>query len=1692
MLRRLASFGQPDSERRDEFPMPLPPGDAPPSPDSSRPSGLASVFKGLTSGRLTRTPPPLAAGPSTIVPPTLEPVNASSTSLHGLSPSHMASLEQLRNGSPSERIAAAAALRHAIAEYPLNPVLDIWHAAKDMIEPSKSNATRAAGWELLTECAKHSASSDLERKEYFQTLTATTNPEDFHLQLAALVDLTKNGRNLSGFDYEVLPLLRNWLHEAYREVRQARRHASRVSKAIGQARSGSSGEEKNLSQLFTFITEVIKFSFRVADEQSVSSLIDTLLTICMNTSVQDDLRSCISVINAIVTFRSIPPQRLKNCITVLSSIYCLVPNLKKDAWNTLSILCRSHNGQSTVRILLDVLRTGPVEGVNEMDLNREIRGALSVLQKLLSKTVEKGYPTVPFALLVDGLSTTVKTTSSIKAQGEVLKLINLLFDSGDGKLHQIAVDEDWTVLLEVASECSGKATIPGFNPDSESITRSFHTSPSSSSLSSASSKDEQEKPDEVIGSEILRLISRLEMLMVRGGANQFIPRQTVVKFFTSVHRILPDSAACVVLDYFQEFRCCSPSDVRWEENLKLVVEAFFSNRARSSTTRVRALNSITDAYEIMDLVHDETHDFVPALVRTILADVTEETDVQVLDAVVSLMVSVAVSSDMELFNYIVETLRAIVVGDRLKSPISPSSTNTPGTPTTPDRPDPKPGPTTSKVVTRGYAKLFMRLMDIDAAKSTKMFYYLVNIAKSAHCEIDARLTAMKLLFRLRCDWANRVFLTIHLETDTLSATLYRTEESLNRRQAETAAAASQSARLSRGEHGTGRSSRGISFSQSQAHERGHPIRVTSGAKPPGSGQPQRYQPTWLHPDPNALPEPVSASVSPILASYIEESAEDSENEQAGQTQLDIAVWLDAILYIFQQGSDWEVYSYLIVHLPAQLSNHSAFRGAIKQVQELRKVLCEALRSNGIQEPPLGSGLRRADVAICLYHSLIMILSYHRHFQKADEDDIVRTFVHGITTWEKSAKECIHALSICCHELPMSTSKALIQILQRMSQIITQPHVAMHILEFLSGLCRMPHLYSNFREDEWRIVFGIAFRYLQYVRDKKQSHRNSAAANGDTSASTALGTDSRSSSPTDDLPQYVYALAYHVITYWFLALKLPDRAAQVGWIAKNLFTDVDGTQGEEQAIITMDFMRRVAYSDADESAEDPLFTTERFGEILTKRWLIGNTIITIKQATGSGWAQVTKRQPSGTSSYTIRETLQPRPPHHIGYAMSDSNNSSSSSSANAAIRKAGDIYVLPSHLLVQMMSPVPQPVEAFKPVPLPDDDTVRRAIRLFDMTPSVDGHKIGVIYIGENQTQEAEILANVSGSADYIEFLNGLGFLTRLKGATFNTQGLDKEYGSDGDYTFCWRDRVSEIVFHVTTQMPTNLERDPNCVNKKRHIGNDYVNIIFNDSGLPFKFDTFPSDFNFVNIVITPESRTTFLARRERSGHDEDDDQEKMAKYMYQYNPFYRVKVMSKPGFPRISPAGETKMVSLKALPGFVRQLAVNASVFSLVWANREGGEHIGPWRARLRAVKRLRDQYGKKRTPVPSASATPGGISGPGGTIAASHHGLSSATSPSPPPGASALSGSHAQNYPGGGGPTASGDQLSRPGSSVRESFSSFRRSSVATFLTNTSEQTSHRSSIVSTATSDTEIGAVVSGGGLEAVVDALDFSKWA
>lgn len=97
----------------------------PSSPDEGQQSeargigGLAGVLRGLTGSKKSPPPQQTLVKVSSIFP--ADEADAAAAR-DGLPPEHMDAVRQLKNGSLNERIAAAHALRFAVADYPLAPV----------------------------------------------------------------------------------------------------------------------------------------------------------------------------------------------------------------------------------------------------------------------------------------------------------------------------------------------------------------------------------------------------------------------------------------------------------------------------------------------------------------------------------------------------------------------------------------------------------------------------------------------------------------------------------------------------------------------------------------------------------------------------------------------------------------------------------------------------------------------------------------------------------------------------------------------------------------------------------------------------------------------------------------------------------------------------------------------------------------------------------------------------------------------------------------------------------------------------------------------------------------------------------------------------------------------------------------------------------------------------------------------------------------------------------------------------------------------------------------------------------------------------------------------------------------------------------------------------------------------------------
>ncbi|KAM8779558.1 tuberin isoform 2-T2 [Rhynchonycteris naso] len=237
-------------------------------------------------------------------------------------------------------------------------------------------------------------------------------------------------------------------------------------------------------------------------------------------------------------------------------------------------------------------------------------------------------------------------------------------------------------------------------------------------------------------------------------------------------------------------------------------------------------------------------------------------------------------------------------------------------------------------------------------------------------------------------------------------------------------------------------------------------------------------------------------------------------------------------------------------------------------------------------------------------------------------------------------------------------------------------------------------------------------------------------------------------------------------------------------------------------------------------------------------------------------------------------------------------------------------------------------ESNKPILLPNE-SFERSVQLLDQIPSYDTHKIAVLYVGEGQSNsELAILSNEHGSYRYTEFLTGLGKLIELKDCQPDKVylgGLDV-CGEDGQFTYCWHDDIMQAVFHIATLMPTK-DMDKHRCDKKRHLGNDFVSIVYNDSGEDFKLGTIKGQFNFVHVIITPLD--------------------------YECN---LVSLQCRKDMEGLVDTSVAKIVSDRNLPFVARQMALHANMASQVHHSRSNPTDIYPskWIARLRHIKRLR------------------------------------------------------------------------------------------------------------------------------------------
>uniref|UniRef100_A0A6B2L8L9 Rap-GAP domain-containing protein n=1 Tax=Arcella intermedia TaxID=1963864 RepID=A0A6B2L8L9_9EUKA len=136
---------------------------------------------------------------------------------------------------------------------------------------------------------------------------------------------------------------------------------------------------------------------------------------------------------------------------------------------------------------------------------------------------------------------------------------------------------------------------------------------------------------------------------------------------------------------------------------------------------------------------------------------------------------------------------------------------------------------------------------------------------------------------------------------------------------------------------------------------------------------------------------------------------------------------------------------------------------------------------------------------------------------------------------------------------------------------------------------------------------------------------------------------------------------------------------------------------------------------------------------------------------------------------------------------------------------------------------------------------------------IKAYKFGVVYCKAGQTDECEMFSNRDGSPEFEEFLGSIAKKVPLKGHPGYGGGLDLKTNTTGTMTYVTKFKQFEIIFHVSTYLPY-MEQNPQQLQRKAHIGNDVVVIVFQDGpNGGFRPSTISSKFNHVYAVVQPRA-----------------------------------------------------------------------------------------------------------------------------------------------------------------------------------------------------------------------------------------------
>jgi len=175
-------------------------------------------------------------------------------------------------------------------------------------------------------------------------------------------------------------------------------------------------------------------------------------------------------------------------------------------------------------------------------------------------------------------------------------------------------------------------------------------------------------------------------------------------------------------------------------------------------------------------------------------------------------------------------------------------------------------------------------------------------------------------------------------------------------------------------------------------------------------------------------------------------------------------------------------------------------------------------------------------------------------------------------------------------------------------------------------------------------------------------------------------------------------------------------------------------------------------------------------------------------------------------------------------------------------------------------------------------------------------KAALLYVPPNAWSQGKVLSVPieSCSSRFNEFMDSLGWPILLKNHPCYSGGLDVNDDRNGRSSVYVSGFDYEIMFHVAPLMPTDT-KDEQQVNKKKHIGNDHIQIVYCESDTEYHHLLVTSQFNHLTIIIYPLP-----------------------------NCLYRIEIRHKDGLKWFGPMNTSMILTKYSMPIMIRNTICNA------------------------------------------------------------------------------------------------------------------------------------------------------------------------